>query len=633
MNPLALLASSTAPSTIDPQVFVEDLFKINLRTGTGAAGSVTGGPNMTGTSAVLTKSRSATTNWVMADSERTLTSALVTSSTAAAATKTGGISSLNSDGFSFGNNADYNTSGASLVDYLFKGAPKFFEVVTWVGNGALDRTIPHSLGAMPGMAICKATSGTGDWYVRHDSFPGTEYLLLNSSSAAGDAGTALTLFDDANLYVHQNASPFLLNGNGISYVAYLFGNDSSAFGNIICSSYVGNGSSNGPQVDLGWEPQFVMVKNMTAAANWVILDEMRGLSAFANSAKLTPNLTAAETAAVLATANATGFQPKSTIADINTNGNTYVFMAIRRPNKPPTSGSTVFAPLARTGTGAALTLNTGIMTDLIFGRARASAVPTLWWDRLRGSLFSLSNSTTAAQVSTANSVTGFDVNTGVKLGSATPNNAVAQATYALRRAPGFFDSIVFKAEDPGPLRHNLGAVPELTILKSLTATGDWQVATATTGMLMNTTGASIGGGIGVYATDTTIERIGMAVNVNPNVSGVYYECHLFATLPGISKVGSYTGDGGSGTVIDCGFSTGARFVMIKRSDAAGDWYVWDSARGIVAGNDPHVSLNTSVAEVTTDDSVDADATGFVINQVAATNINVNGAAYIFWAIA
>ena len=74
--------------------------------------------------------------------------------------------------------------------------------------------------------------------------------------------------------------------------------------------------------------------------------------------------------------------------------------------------------------------------------------------------------------------------------------------------------------------------------------------------------------------------------------------------------------------------------MIKRTDSTGDWYVWDSARGIVAGNDPHLSLNTGANEVTTDDSVDTDSTGFIVNQVAATNINVaSPAAYIFLAIA
>jgi hypothetical protein len=74
-------------------------------------------------------------------------------------------------------------------------------------------------------------------------------------------------------------------------------------------------------------------------------------------------------------------------------------------------------------------------------------------------------------------------------------------------------------------------------------------------------------------------------------------------------------------------------VLIKRTDSTGAWYVWDSARGIVAGNDPYLLLNSTAAEVATDDSLDTNSTGFIVNQDAATNINVSSASYIFLAIA
>jgi hypothetical protein len=124
--------------------------------------------------------------------------------------------------------------------------------------------------------------------------------------------------------------------------------------------------------------------------------------------------------------------------------------------------------------------------------------------------------------------------------------------------------------------------------------------------------------------------VGTGVNTNEN--NTTYVAYLFATCAGVSKVGSYTGNGTTQT-INCGFTGGARFVLIKRTDSTGDWYVWDSARGIVAGNDPHLSLNTTAAEVTTDDSVDTDNTGFVVNQLSATDINVTSASYIFLSVA
>ena len=73
--------------------------------------------------------------------------------------------------------------------------------------------------------------------------------------------------------------------------------------------------------------------------------------------------------------------------------------------------------------------------------------------------------------------------------------------------------------------------------------------------------------------------------------------------------------------------------MIRRTDSTGDWFVWDSTRGIVSANDPHLSLNNLAYEVTTDDSVDADTSGFIVNQLAATDINVNAATYIYLSFA
>ena len=111
-----------------------------------------------------------------------------------------------------------------------------------------------------------------------------------------------------------------------------------------------------------------------------------------------------------------------------------------------------------------------------------------------------------------------------------------------------------------------------------------------------------------------------------------YIAYLFATLAGVSKVGSYTGTG-SNVDVDCGFSAGARFILIKRTDATGDWYVWDSARGIVAGNDPYLLLNSTAAEVTNTDYIDPLASGFTVTSSAPAALNASGGNYIFLAIA
>jgi hypothetical protein len=186
--------------------------------------------------------------------------------------------------------------------------------------------------------------------------------------------------------------------------------------------------------------------------------------------------------------------------------------------------------------------------------------------------------------------------------------------------------------------HNLGAVPELMIVKMRSGVSYWLVYSQTLGVnselaLQLNSAADTGGGLSYWnSTAPTSSVISLGTSPSTNSSGSTYVAYLFASVPGVSKVGSYTGNGSSQT-INCAFTTGARFVLIKRTNAAGDWYVWDSARGIVAGNDPYLALNSTAAEVTTNDSVDTDSTGFIVNQVAASNINVNAATYIFLAIA
>ncbi len=81
------------------------------------------------------------------------------------------------------------------------------------------------------------------------------------------------------------------------------------------------------------------------------------------------------------------------------------------------------------------------------------------------------------------------------------------------------------------------------------------------------------------------------------------------------------------------YTGGARFVLIKRTDSTGDWVTFDTARGIVAGNDPYLELNTSDAEVTDKDAVDTDNSGFVVNETTGPNVNTNTGTYIYLAIA
>jgi hypothetical protein len=116
-----------------------------------------------------------------------------------------------------------------------------------------------------------------------------------------------------------------------------------------------------------------------------------------------------------------------------------------------------------------------------------------------------------------------------------------------------------------------------------------------------------------------------------NGNGTTYVAYLFATCPGVSKVGSYTGNGTT-QAIACGFTGGARFVLIKRTDSTGDWYVYDTARGMTVLTDPYLRLNSTAAETATLGSVITSTGGFTVNAAILAAINTSGASYIFLAI-
>jgi hypothetical protein len=302
----------------------------------------------------------------------------------------------------------------------------------------------------------------------------------------------------------------------------------------------------------------------------------------------------------------------------------------------------VFAPLARTGTGAAATVTgVGFPPDLVIPKAKSNNSNISTFDRLRGALRKLATTATDAEISAADTLTGFDSMDGFRVGADGTydiNFTVNYINWAFRRASGFFDVVCYTGSNGfQDLTHNLGTTPQMIIIKNRSSSQNWIVGVQGilgTGkyLVLNSTAAVVSD-VNYFGSTWTPTTFLVDGNVAPiNQSGSTYVAYLFATCPGVSKVGSYTGNGTSQT-INCGFTGGARFVMIKRTDDTGDWYVWDTARGIVSGDDPYLLLNSTAAEVTNTDYIDTFSAGFEISSTAPAAINANGGAFIFLAIA
>jgi hypothetical protein len=621
--------------------YIESVFSTYLYTGTSATRTITNGVDLsTKGGLVWIKSRTSAQSHILNDTARGAGKNLLTDSTSQSLSINDTLTAFGTTGFTLGadSNAVVNGSGQNYVSWSLREQPKFFDIVTWTGNGT-NRTISHNLGSVPACILVKSSSGNYAWAVYHSSLANTEYLVLNTTAAkATDATYWNSTTPTSTEFSIGTAIP--VNNSGADYVAYLFASNAGGFGltgtdNVIsCGSFTTDGSGNAT-VDLGYEPQWVLLKSSSNTNDWAIADNMRGWTASGGYADLNPNLSNAEDNFLSDTflpLTATGFKGQFTSGNAS---KTYIYIAIRRgPMKVPTSGTSVFSPNLSSSSGGTITTNFPV--DLSLNSARASS-SHYSMDRLRGASTNYYNvlvtNTTAAEDIGTGAGLGFDNNTGFV-------NSWSGSSYVwwnFRRAPSFFDEVCYTGTGANrTVTHNLGVVPEMIIVKSRSSAQQWSVYTSGVGptgrmplQLGNAADYS-----DFYWNDTapTASVFTVGVSGTTNLNGATMVAYLFATCAGVSKVTSFTGNGSSQT-INCGFTAGSRFVMIKRTDSTGDWYVWDSARGIVSGNDPHLSLNSTAAEVTTDDTIDTDSTGFIVNQVSATNCNVNGASYIVLAIA
>lgn len=638
---LKLLAASGAKG--DP-VYVDDVFSTYLYKGTGVAQTIVNGTGIKDTGGLLwIKNRSASADHSLWDTETNQNGWLVSNSTAAEYVFSGyKVVEQNEDGFDVNIEGgslltSFNTNGNDYTSWTFRKQPGFFDVVTWSGNGTTNRQISHSLGSTPGMIIVKRTNGSDNWYVYHRSLGSGKYISLNSSAAAAtDAGPFGTNPTDS---VFTVGNPGYLNYSGWDYVAYVFAHDAQDFGAdedesiIKCGTYTGNGSTTGPVIDLGFEPQWLMIKEADASGNWAMLDVMRGIATGGSDAELYANLNNSEVNDTQhLDINADGFAIKTSSSDFNTSGSKYIYMAIRRPHKPAKEFAAT--DLFNTVQGASSTtnpgFNLGFAPDMAWEKATNGTSNHYIGTRMTGTKYLFTDAGNDESEST--SITWDYMNGWIDYFSGMD----AYNAWGFKRAPGFFDVVCYTGNGTAGrnVAHNLEAVPEMIWVKGRNAAGYWQVYNKISGknkrMILNSTGAEQVEDRWANTDPTSdVFTVGLTQDVNGN--NYTYIAYLFASVAGISKVGSYTGTGNDLNV-DCGFSAGARFILIRRTDSSGDWYLWDSVRGIVAGGDPYLLLNTTAAQVTAD-YIDPLASGFTVTSSAPAALNASGGTYLFYAIA
>jgi hypothetical protein len=609
-------------------LYVEDVFSTYLYDGTGASHTITNGIDLDGEGGMVwTKGRNAAQSHGLWDTDRGVTKYLVSENTNAQATYSG-LTAFNSNGFTLGSGNEWNQSGNIFASWTFRKAEKFFDVVTYTGNGTAGRTVAHNLGSVPAMMIVKCSTTPTGWAVYHSSLGATKYLQLDVTSAAGTSSVFWNDTAPTDSVFTVGSSPWI-NTNGDTYVAYLFASDAGGFGddgdeNIIkCGSWDATGTN---EVNLGFEPQWILIKNADGSNNWGIFDTMREWTADGNIKNLKPNLSALETSeSGVIKVTSTGFTWVPAVS-----GNTYIYIAIRRPMKTPESGTEVFAMNTPTSTTNP-TWNSGFVTDFAWYKNVDAVYGNYWYSRLTGGS-ELKTNSTDAEIINSNAVWDFMDGFGKW------NTGSGVESWMFKRATGFFDVVAYTGDGSAgsTQAHNLGVAPQLIIIKRRNSTSNWAVQSQEDGtkyMLLNHDDGNNGSSLYWNNTAPSATQFTLGATGDVNSNNATYIAYLFGSVDGVSKVGSYTGTG-SNVNVDCGFSAGARFILIKRTDSAGDWYVWDSVRGIVAGNDdPYLLLNSTAAEVTSTDYIDPLSSGFTVTSTAPAALNASGGSYLFLAIA
>ena len=317
-----------------------------LWTGNGPASQVIVNQGQFKPDMVWVKNRSSTRKHNLYDSVRGVAVGasyrLVPDDTAAQDNPMYGVTSMNSNGFTIGEEGDVNANGLTFVGWQWQAGQGStssntngsitstvsvnttagFSIVTYTGTGA-NATVGHGLGVAPSMVIVKSRTTAENWMVYHTVTGATQYIYLDSNGAAV---TLSTIWNNTapTSSVFSIGTNVTVNQSSTNYVAYCWAEISgfSKFG-----SFIGNSSTNGPFVYCGFRPRYILFKN-TTSYDWHIFDAAR------NTYNLTNSSLKADTTGAEYTNNdvsidllSNGFKLRGTDLAINGPSNTIIFAA------------------------------------------------------------------------------------------------------------------------------------------------------------------------------------------------------------------------------------------------------------------------------------------------------------------
>ena len=499
------------------------------------------------------------------------------------------------------------------------------------GQGAADDINAEIIGKISNVRIVKGTAVyTSPFKLPTEpltNITNTKILCCNNSSVTGSTVTPGTIT------AHGSPTASTDSPDWDDTSSYVFGENEDQ-GIIKTGQYIGNGSATGPEVYLGWEPQYLLIKNTDLSSeNWHILDNIRGIIATdTGDGVLSANTNGLELTQNLASLTSRGFTPKTSDDKTNGSGHTYIYMAIRRPDgyvgKLPSAGTDVFAMDTGNASPDIPTFDSGFPVDFAIMRNPASEDPNFIGWRLTGKEGNRTNSAEASSDFGAQWAWGSNAGW-----CANSNYSTGTNSWMWKRNSGF-DVLEYTGDGVAGrgIQHSLNAVPEMLWIKKRNGTTDWVawhsgLSSTSHYLKLNETNAEANGGTAMLnstAPTSTMLTLGDNTDVNANTDS--YMAMLFSSVEGISKVGSYTGNG-TGQTITIGFQP--RFIIIKRTQYAQNWFVLDTTRGWGSGNDNYILLNDDAAQASYDFGAPT-STGFTLT-ASGDGYNASSEVYVYYA--
>jgi hypothetical protein len=245
-----------------------------------------------------------------------------------------GVTGITATGFNVGTNGDYNFNTHNLVAWSWQTTEKTtgltnrnkaytthynadigFSITGLIGDGVDGHEIPHYLGKEPELVIWKDRDAVGGWIVQSNLLGQGDYLAINATAAVANAPDLVTVFSPTTLALDNSPA---YNADTHNIIQYAF----TSIPNVCeINTHIGTGAA-GNYVDCGFgtkKAAWVMMKNLTAASNWVIIDGSRG------EGYLLADNSNAEVVTDFVDFVSGGFVTKG--ASINTLNNQYIFMA------------------------------------------------------------------------------------------------------------------------------------------------------------------------------------------------------------------------------------------------------------------------------------------------------------------